>query len=94
MVNNIFLVYSLNQPLWNILASLGLENRKIFILSQTIKNYFDEKTFNKNDTLKIKILSDSSIVLTIKKNFNKLEVTLKDTIKEVHFKKRFHSKKT
>ncbi|MEO0223802.1 MAG: peptidoglycan DD-metalloendopeptidase family protein [candidate division WOR-3 bacterium] len=93
MVNNIFLVYSLNQPLWNILSSLGLENKKIFILSQTIKNYFDDKTFNKNDTLKIKILSDSSIILTIKKNFNKLEILLKDTIREVHFQKGFIQKK-
>ncbi len=94
-MHNFLWVYSfaINEPIWNIFTRCGIDNKRAYLAVETIKHYFDEKSFKNNDSLIIKFSEDSTIFITIKKNFNILNIMLKDTIKNVEFKRGFIQKK-
>jgi len=94
-MNNFLLIYhySINEPLWNIFSKLGFDNKKTYLITQTIKNFFDDRTFKKDDSIKVGISKDSTILISIKKGFDALEIILKDSIEKVNFKKGFIQKR-
>ncbi|MEO0151410.1 MAG: peptidoglycan DD-metalloendopeptidase family protein [candidate division WOR-3 bacterium] len=94
-MHNFLLIYNyaINEPLWNIFQKLGFDNKRTFFVIQTIKQYFDDRKFKNNDSLTIKISSDSLIFVSVKKDFDKLDIILKDSIEKVDYKKGFIQKR-
>ncbi len=85
--------FAINEPIWNIFTRHGIDSKKAYLATQTIKDYFDERSFKDSDSLIIRFLEDSTIFITIKKNFDVLNIMLKDTIKNVEFRKGFIQRK-
>ncbi len=94
-MHNFLLVYnySISEPIWNILQKSGFDNKKAHMVVQTIKQYFDDKKFRNSDSIVIKISSDSLVFVSVRKGFDKLEIILRDTIKNVDYKKGFIQKR-